>query len=258
MVTIEKYEPPTKEEEQGMTPNELVEANIPYAIERAMVFWGRHKGKARAVTSEDVVSSAFEGLVEASHRFDKERGYKFISYARHWIDQKARSCIEKDSVTHIPLNRLDDFYKLHQTMTDNNLETIQEAGEALEWNDRRVELAILTQQTPARMKRDEGLDDGAEEISVSPDLYDGKGEAVQKMLANLTTREAQVVHMYFFYNSTLEEVGNALGFTRERARQIKDVALTKLRMRYGRIARELLGDEHEPRTYGHHTVVEVP
>lgn len=258
MITLDKYTPPTHEDERGMSRDELVVQNIPYAIQRAKVFWNAHKGKARSITIDDVVSSAYEGLVEASHRFDVSKGYKFISFARHWIDQRARVCVEKDTVAHVPVNRTTDFKHLCRVANETGEFDLYVVGEQVGWTKERTERAITGHIPPARLSINDELEDGTGHIASWDKPYDERTDLVKKMLASLEPREAQILRMYHFENKTLQDIADVFGVTRERIRQVKEVAYRKIKVRFKHKVEDLAeSDEVHSVMFGHHIVEEV-
>jgi len=238
MIRIKDYVPPTLADEKDMTENQLVEASIPFALTRAKMYWEAHKQKARSVEMQDLVGAGMEGLVIASRRFDKSRNLKFISFARWWIDRCIMRCMEQDLVVHKPVNRIKDYQVLiaHSKSTGMDL---YECAIDLGWDDHQYNCAVTGHSPPVRGSAEYDTD-YAEEIPCNDDVYDDMSESISQMLELLSAREAEVIYSYFYMGERLDAIGKRLCLTRERIRQIKEVALNKMRKKHGKKAKELL------------------
>ncbi len=243
---MKNYTPPTHDDEQDMENNELVVANIPYAVDRAKMWWNLNKGGgAIAYTLDDYVGAAYEGLVVASKRFDRSKGYKFITYAVWHIDQKIRIQLQKDTVVHIPSNRRQDYFKLIKESKEEM--NYQEVGERLGWDEGRIEKALTGNWRPVHRFEPETHEykNVVDEVP-SYSEYDETASRVREMVKVLGEREKTILQMYFWDGLTLQEIGDHLGVTRERTRQIREAALRKLRVKFGDVAKALIPDaEHQ-------------
>lgn len=223
--------------------NELVGANLRFVVRLATDFQGC------GMDLEDLISAGNVGLITAAERFDPERGVKFITYALWWIRQAILNSLSQDTRTvRLPANRV----KLLNSITQIAREIQQKTGfeaddseiadilgvpvdrvrEMLMWSR---ELASLDQPTSG----DESqlpLNVIADDRQVSPDheVSDASDhQQLQLALASLEDREAHVLREHFGLiddePKTLEAIGQNVGLTKERIRQIKEKALRKLR-----------------------------
>lgn len=238
---LQDYEPPTKAQEADMTENELVEANIPFALQRASYYWERNRLDSRAYTFDDYRASACEGLVIASRKFDKSVGVKFISYAVHHIDQRLRDLRDRDTNVHIPINRRHDYFSLVRHSEPN--ESFEDTGKRLGWEIGRVQKALIGHWRPVRVRLEltDEYREATDLIAGDTPEYDDTLDAIHKALSKLDGRSGEVLRMYFFDDMTLDEIGQVFGVTRERIRQIKHKALLTLRQRHGSHLRLMLG-----------------
>jgi len=207
----------------------------------------------------DLVQEGNIGLMQAVRKFDHRRGCKFSTYAIPWIWQAVnRAANEQGRIVHLPGHVVDDLTKLSRAR--NNLlqkfgrqprdkELAAETGLAL----RKVEsLLKVMSGVPVSMDAPVG-EDGSQigdfvpdQQAVQPDEESNASllkEELNKKLERLTARERRVIELRFGlgddYDRTLVEVGEELGLSKERIRQIEKGALAKLR--HPIHSRELIG-----------------
>lgn len=197
----------------------------------------------------DLINEGNLGLIKAAKRFDETRGFKFISYAVWWIRQSILQALaEQSRVVRLPLNRVGALNKIGKTY--NQLEQQMEREPTAE--EIAVELEMSAFEVTDTMKRsgrhlsmDAPFNMGEEnrlldilhnESQPAPDsnlMGESLRTEVQRALATLSDREAEVVRLYFGLHRehpmTLEEIGEKFSLTRERVRQIKEKALRRLR-----------------------------
>ncbi|MDA0745838.1 MAG: RNA polymerase sigma factor RpoD/SigA [bacterium] len=223
--------------------NRLVAANLRFVIKVACEYRGC------GVPLEDLISAGNLGLITAAERFDPGRGFKFITYAVWWIRQAISQSLSHDSrMVRLPANRI----KLLNNIND----MIQRLGQAqaAEPDPEAIaeELGVSAELVRDTMvkARDVWYMDGAfsegedqDMLSVLPDTTHEAPDAqleeasdreqVELVLGTLEDRESEVLRMHFGLTSgepmTLEEIGNRFQLTKERVRQIKEKALSKLR-----------------------------
>ncbi len=223
--------------------DELVRANLRFVIDVAKSY------QNRGLSLADLISAGNVGLVTAADRFDGARGFKFISYAVWWIRQSIMQSIAEHSRTvRLPLNKLSLLKDI--TQVARRLGQGREAEPDVE--EIAAELDVGTQEVldtmlSARAVRslDECFqeDDDRSLLSVlvderqqAPDvgvLDEVMQEQIDGLLETLDERERYILRLYFGFGGeeplTLEQIGGLMQLTRERVRQLKERALSKLR-----------------------------
>lgn len=189
------------------------------------------------------------GLIRATKKFDYRRGFKFSTYATWWIRQAvARAIADKGRTIRVPVHMIDRISKLlrvrHQLKQQFNRDpSVKELSAALGEPPRKVRYMIkvakrpLSLQTPIGDERDSELGELIENDDIpSPEEEATKEllkEHLDTILEHLPAREVYVLKLrYGLLNGkayTLEEVGQKIGVTRERVRQINAQALRRLR-----------------------------
>ena len=221
----------------------LTKANLRFVVSVSKQY------QNQGLTLGDLINEGNLGLIKAAQRFDETRGFKFISYAVWWIRQSILQALaEQSRIVRLPLNRVGSLNKISRTFSalEQKFErepSPQEMAEVLEMTEKEVvdTLRISGRQVsvdaPFQSGEENGLLDVLENNSAkNPDadlLSDSLRREVQRILATLTERESNVIALYFGLNgesvSTLEEIGDRFGLTRERVRQIKEKAIRRLR-----------------------------
>jgi RNA polymerase primary sigma factor len=225
--------------------NKLVKANLRFVVSVAKMY------QNQGLSLGDLINEGNVGLIKAAKRFDETRGFKFISYAVWWIRQGITTAIaEQTRVVRLPLNRIGNLTKLNKAykaleQENERKPSTEELAKVLNVSTDDV---TVTLQTSARQlsldapitNNDENknsLRDVIEDNNQdSPDEDLMKESLVQEIadfLSCLSKREAEVIKLSFGigtnHKATLEEIGEKFNLTRERIRQIKEMALRKLR-----------------------------
>ncbi len=224
----------------------LVTANLRFVISYVKKYQGRGLNLA------ELVCIGNEGLLKAVKKFDPDKGVKFISYAVWWIRQTVLQALaEQTRSVRIPLNQNSNLVKLSRTetaltqklgRTPTDREIADEMNEPVETVRalRRVASAELSLDAPLdRSDRDSasfgerfaGMDDADIEVDVEAQA---RREFMERMFEQyLTERERKILVLYYGLDDgeemTLEQIGELLGVTRERIRQIRNRAFDKLR-----------------------------
>lgn len=171
--------------------NKLIEANLTFVANVAQNY------KGMGLSYSDLIQEGNNGLFRAIDKFEPERGNRFISYAVNWIREGILTALKKRNSL-----QSDDLPDNYDNVDDDSIE-----GNAI--NEAFVEYDIQRQKD--------------KDISV----------AIKLLLKDLTPRERYIVTKYNGINEkkskTLEEIGNDLGLTKERVRQINEKAMKKLR-----------------------------
>lgn len=233
----------------------LICANLRFVVSIAKLY--QHRG----VGLSDLVNEGNLGLMRAARRFDERQGVRFISYAVWWIRQSiVRALNDQRLLVHVPAAHLAARRRL-----DHEVSTL---GQRLGREPTEREIAEKLAVTPADLLRASRI--AAREVSLdgadSPDetipllelLADERTpppdapiaeqslrEAVSELLAHLPDREANVVRLHFGLDGgepmTLEQIGAISGITRERVRQIREKAFSRIRKTFPEEARRALG-----------------
>lgn len=224
-----------------MARNALVEANLRFVVAVAKGY--QHRGLSLA----ELISAGNVGLITAAERFDEKRGFKFISYAVWWVRQAILQALMEQSTVRMPSNRRDLLSKISRAREALHQQgapaTIEQVAENLGCPEETVEDAIISGQSIRSL--DAPFEEGEERTLLDALSDEGQVSAEQQMLglalqediadalAGLTAREAEVLRLYFGLGHerslTLDQVGVRFQLTRERVRQIKELALSKLR-----------------------------
>ena len=221
----------------------LVRANLRFVISVAK------KYQNRGVSLIDLIQEGNVGLVTAARKFDPDQGVKFISYAVWWIRQAILSALANQGrAVRVPLNRASDLARIFRERERLKQElrrepTAEELAAAAKLTPETVESLQTLNAAEIRLDAPIGdsddsqlverfiLDEAAEpELAVEERLL---AEHIERALETLSPRDARVLRLYFGLEGgrehTLEEIGNLLGVTRERVRQLRDRALKRLR-----------------------------
>lgn len=222
---------------------ELARANLRFVISVAK------KYQNRGVSLTDLIQEGNVGLVTAARKFDPEQGVKFISYAVWWIRQAIlASLANQGRAVRVPLNRASDLARIFREKERLRQERGREPSpEELSKATRLTPELIESLQTlnAAEIRLDAPIGDSEDsqlverfltEEATEPELgVEARllAESVNTALTTLEPRDAKVLRLYFGLQGsrehTLEEIGNMLGVTRERIRQLRDRALRRLR-----------------------------
>ena len=221
----------------------LTKANLRFVVSVAKQY------QKQGLSLGDLINEGNLGLIKAAKRFDEAKGFKFISYAVWWIRQSILQALaEQSRIVRLPLNRVGTLHKIGKTSSGLEQEfgrepSPTEIAEELDisanevMDTLRISSRHLSLDAPFNEDGDNRLLDVIEdEFQPPPDedlTSDSLRREIEKALSTLTSREAEVISLYFGINReralTLEEIGERFGLTRERVRQIKEKALQKLR-----------------------------
>jgi RNA polymerase primary sigma factor len=234
----------------------LTKANLRFVVSVAKQY------QNNGLTLGDLINEGNLGLIKAASRFDEKRGFKFISYAVWWIRQSIMQALaEQSRIVRLPLNRVGSLTKISRTFSDLEQKfqrepSTEEVAEVIgitqeEVTDNlRVGGRHVSMDAPFSQGEDgsllDVLSDANESNPESEMMAESLIKEVQRSLTTLTTREAEVIGLYFGLNReqpmTLEEIADKFDLTRERVRQIKEKATRRLRHSVkGRILKSYLG-----------------
>jgi RNA polymerase primary sigma factor len=197
----------------------------------------------------DLISEGNIGLMKAVERFDPRKGGKLSTYGSWWIKQSIKRALANQSKTiRLPVHLVDKISKMRRIAMKLQEElgrepTDEELADELDMTATRVRQMRLASIRPASLDAPIGDDDSnnfsdlvEDENAITPyqDLEDKTVTGMlQDMVKHLDEREATILRYRFGLDGgtekTLEEVGEKFGVTRERVRQIQNLALKKLR-----------------------------
>ncbi len=197
----------------------------------------------------DLISEGNIGLMKAVERFDPKKGGKLSTYGSWWIKQSIKRALANQSKTiRLPVHLVDKISKMRRVAMKLQEEfgrepTDEELAGELDLTPARVRQMRLAAIRPASLDAPIGDDESnnfsevvEDENATTPyeDLEDKTVSAMlQDMVKHLDEREATILRYRFGLDGgtekTLEEVGEKFGVTRERVRQIQNLALRKLR-----------------------------
>lgn len=223
----------------------LTKANLRFVVSVSKQY------QNQGLSLPDLINEGNLGLIKAAQRFDETRGFKFISYAVWWIRQSILQALaEQSRIVRLPLNKIGSINKINKTFSKLEQEFEREPSAAeiavmLEISETDVKESM--KNTGRHVSMDAPLttgDDNAGSMydvmeaddSPSPEnglLHESLRREIERALHTLTSREADVVRLYFGLNGehamTLEEIGEKFDLTRERVRQIKEKAIRRLK-----------------------------
>jgi len=221
----------------------LVKANLRFVVSVAKQY------QNQGLSLGDLINEGNLGLIKAAKRFDETRGFKFISYAVWWIRQSILQALaEQSRIVRLPLNRVGALNKISKKFSEleqryEREPTPAEMAEELELSI--TEIAETMRMSGRHLSIDAPFVHGEEsrlldilpnESQPPPDadlIHESLCYEIHQALQTLPEREAAVIRYYFGVDGcpqlTLEEIGERLGLTRERVRQIKEKAIRRLR-----------------------------
>ena len=242
-------------EDEWTALDHLITANSRLVISVAKKYMGR------GVPFLDLIQEGNIGLMRAAKKFDYLRGYKFSTYATWWIRQAVtRAIADQGRTIRVPVHMGDKISKMFRMQNDlkQSLErdpTIEELAEALDEPPEKVQYMMkvarrpLSLEMPTTKEGDAVLGDFVEDLDTPlPDETATKHllrEHLEEVMEALPSREVRILRLRYGVpdgkSHTLQEVGEKVGVSRERVRQIEAQALRRLRQpRIQRILRDYL------------------
>lgn len=222
----------------------LTKANLRFVVSVAKQY------QNQGLSLSDLINEGNLGLIKAAQRFDETRGFKFISYAVWWIRQSILQALaEQSRIVRLPLNKVGLSNKISKAYSILEQEyerepSSDELASLLEINTEEIEATIGVAMRHVSM--DAPFQTGEEntllDVLTNPNsqgtdnnitYFESLRLEIERSLNTLTERQKDVIKLYFGigvpHQLSLEDIGDHFGLTRERVRQIKDKAITKLR-----------------------------
>ena len=224
--------------------DKLVKANLRFVVSVSKQY------QNQGLSLPDLINEGNMGLIKAAQRFDETRGFKFISYAVWWIRQSILQALaEQSRIVRLPLNKIGAINKINKTLAklEQELERepiAEEISEIIEISPADIRDIMRNQGRHMSMDAPIGnMEDGSSMYELlenkheaSPDndlIIESLRSEINRALTGLTTREADVVRLYYGlsggHSHSLEEIGEKFELTRERVRQIKEKAVRRLK-----------------------------
>lgn len=222
--------------------NELTEANLRFVVSIAKQYANQ------GVALEDLINEGNVGLIRAAKGFDESKGCRFITYAVWWIRQAILQALaEQSRIVRLPLNRVGELYKMGRAARElghslGRNPSTNEIADELDVSRGDVEGMMSIHSTHLSLDSPvyEGSDKTFQEMisddeDVPPDeavVQTAMKRSVAGMLEILDQRERTIIQLFFGINTdrrhTLAEIGRTMGISRERVRQLKNRAISKL------------------------------
>ena len=197
----------------------------------------------------DLIQEGNTGLIEAAHKYDVNKGFRFSTYATWWVRQKiGRALSDQSRSVRIPAHiaeLVSRIKKVTGTLIQKlgRTPTEEELAEVLGVEVDKIKVALDMSQAVSSLDVPVGDDDETTIGDLQADhsaqnpmaslITEANKQVIESVLATLNEREANVLRLRFGMESdhahTLEEIGEKMGVTRERVRQIEVKALRKMR-----------------------------
>jgi RNA polymerase primary sigma factor len=222
----------------------LTKANLRFVVSVAKQY------QNQGLSLPDLINEGNLGLIKAAQRFDETRGFKFISYAVWWIRQSILQALaEQARIVRLPLNKVGLTNRIQKAFSQLEQEferepSAEELADLLEMDLEEVTSTLginarhVSMDTPLSEGEEGTLLDvlvntNAERTDQLLDHTQSLKVEIDRSLGTLTERQKEVI-CYFFgigvdHPLSLEDIGEKFNLTRERVRQIKDKAITKLK-----------------------------
>ena len=234
----------------------LVTANLRFVVSVAKQY--QHQG----LSLTDLIDEGNIGLVKAAEKFDETRGFKFISYAVWWIRQSILQAIaEQSRIVRLPLNQVGSLNKINREINKFEQEfqrkpSLAELSSATKIEEEKIDQSLMADShhvsidAPFQEGEDNSMVDvmaGGEDSRTDKQVdHESMALELESVLRKvLKDREITIIRECFgigCHEKGLEEIGDQLGLTRERVRQIREKSIAKLRdSGYAKILMKYLG-----------------
>lgn len=250
---ISKHEPLSVEEEQDLfrryragdksVKKKIILSNLRFVVKVAKRY------SNQGMPFLDIISEGNKGLIRAVDKFDPSKNFKFISYAVWWIRQAILRALSVQSrMTSVPLNQTQHIVRILKAIDilmqkRAKYPTPEDISEYTGLNSSYIQNMLVIMNTP--MSLDMKLCGPRGELTVGDTLENKEDDPLEELISrsfsdeikcaigNLLPAERKVIEASYGltdgYSCTLNEIGVMMGFSRERARQLRERALKKMR-----------------------------
>ena len=231
-----------KPSQADVAKRKLVQANLRLVVSIAKKYIGQ------GVLFMDLVQEGSLGLIKAAEKFDYSKNFKFSTYATWWIKQTIMRAISNNSRTiRIPVHMADKIRKYKRVFTMLSFElgrepTDLEIAERMELSEKKlsaIKKAIIKEPISLETPVTDDLNVGdyiQDKTTNLPDVQTKNNSlkgSINELLSTLNEREKKIINCRFGINGetprTLEQLGIEMGYSKERIRQLEDLALSKIR-----------------------------
>ncbi len=231
--------------EAARAKREMIEANLRLVIK----FAKKSSNRGLGLDFSDLVQDGNIGLMKAVDKFDYRLGNKFSTYATNWIQQAIlRSIADQARTIRIPVHMIDNIHKIQRATRQfmhkyGRQPTAEELSKIIYLPVDKIHKAMKVNVRPISLEAPVGSEDDSSRMEIIADetaknpftsaAQKNLRKIVTQILSELDPKEETVLRQRFGMStnktSTLEEVGEYIGVTRERIRQIEQKALNKLK-----------------------------
>lgn len=226
--------------------NKLIESNLKFVISVAKEY--TYSG----IPLEDLISEGNVGLMEAVGKFDPDRGFRFISYAVWWVRQAIKKHINDNaSNVRLPVNKINAFQKISNAKKKLEQTLERPANEQEIYKELRGEVSLkdiksievdsnFEQYVDEKIPSSEDLTltdvlEGSDFMELETNIrHNELCGALEAIMNKLSKKESQIIRMYYGIPTgealNLREIGQQIGLTDERIRQIMAGAFKKMRV----------------------------
>lgn len=233
--------------------NELIKANLRFVISVAKSYQGK------GLDLVDLIQEGNFGLLEASRRYNPDKGIKFISYAVWWIRQAImRAISEQCRTVRVPMSQIVNMSKINKMserfeQENGRAPSMDEIEERTNLNRKKINMSLASTYRSVSLEsplRDEDVSclldvlpndnlEATDTIAVKSDLV----SEIERIISKLSYREQDVLRMSFGIGVQImsnDEIAGKFGIGSERVRQIQHSAIKYIRSNYKNELSELL------------------